>query len=251
MLPGILRRRRLAEFSRVEGAEHLQAALARGRGAIVVTAHMGNWELGGLALAQAAGSALAIARVLRNPYIEGRTRKWREGAGLTVVGRQGALRHVMHWLQSGGCVGMLIDQNQRSGGVFVDFFGKLASTVPSPASIALKHDVPVLAACTWREGKGSFHCFRCDPPFELIRTGDHRADVVANTAQFTRRIEELIRLHPDQWFWLHDRWRKRPQGEGHEATPEEGCHGWLAQPCRGSQQHGRASRPWHTGSDPE
>jgi KDO2-lipid IV(A) lauroyltransferase len=113
---------------------------------------------------------------------------------------------------------MLIDQNQRQGGVFVPFFGKLASTVPSPATIALKYNVPVLAGYSYRIGNELKHCFHCDPPFELIRTGDYRADVVANTAMFTRRIEDIVRAHPDQWFWLHSRWRKRPPEEKQPAA---------------------------------
>ncbi len=223
MLPKILKRMKLDDFSVVEGADILQAALARGKGAIVVTGHFGNWELAGRALAHAAGSATVVARTLSNPLVEARARRFREQGGLTVIGRDGALRKVLAHLRAGGCVAMLIDQNQRAGGVFVPFFGKLASTVPSPASIALKYDVPVLAGYTYRIGKELKHCFHCDPPFELIRTGDYRADIVANTALFTKRIEDFVRRHPDQWFWLHSRWRKRPPEEraaGQEAEDD-------------------------------
>ena len=221
MLPRILRRKSLRDFSHVEGEEHLHAALAKGRGAIMVTGHFGNWELAGLALAHVMGEAMAVARPLANPYVEAHALAWRKKAGLTIVTRRGALRHVIRHLQAGGCAAMLIDQNQRSGGVFVDFFGRPAATVPSPAMLALKYDVPVLMGYSWRQGRGSFHCFRCDPPFELIRTGDYQADVAANTALFTRRIEEIIRERPDQWFWLHSRWRKRPPGEAHATTEDD------------------------------
>jgi len=213
MLPKILKRMTLEDFSVIEGEEHLKAALAKGKGAIMVTGHFGNWELAGRVLAHAAGGALVVARTQSNPLIEERARRFREGGGLQVAGREGALRKVLNHLRAGGCVAMLIDQNQRAGGVFVPFFGKLASTVPSPASLALKHDVPVLAGYTYRIGHELRHCFHCDPPFELIRTGDYRADVVANTALFTKRIEGFVRQHPDQWFWLHSRWRKRPPEE--------------------------------------
>jgi len=213
MLPAILRRSHPDDFAHLEGAEHLTAALAQGRGAIIVTAHMGNWEMGCLPASKVAGSMMAIARPMRNPLLDRNARKLRATLGTTIVDRQGAMRHVLRHLHNGGLVAMLIDQNQRSGGVFVDFFGKLASTVPTPASIALKYNVPVLAACTWRDDDGFHHHFHCDPPFELIRTGNHKADVVANTAMFTKRIEEYIRRHPDQWFWLHQRWRKRPPEE--------------------------------------
>ena len=217
-----LRHWSLTDFSEIEGREHIQAALAKGRGAIVITAHLGNWELGGFGIAHMAGSVLVVARELSNPYVEAYLQRWRKQAGLEVADRRGALRHVVRRLPEGGCVAMLIDQNQRRGGVFVPFFGRLASTVPSAASIALKYDVPVLTGYTYRVGTGAFHCVHMDPPFELIRTGDHEADVVANTAQFTRRLEEVIRRHPDQWLWLHSRWKRRPPGE---QTPDE------AAPC--------------------
>jgi len=213
LMPHILRRKSFAEFTRFEGEEHLRAALAKGKGLIVVTAHIGNWELAGIGLAEKIGSLLAVTRAMDNPLLDRYVRKLRERLGLSIVDRHGALRPVIGQLHKGGAVGMLIDQNQRKDGVFVDFFGRLAATVPSPASIALKYDVPVLAGYSYREGNGFFHRLRIEPPFELIRTGDHEADVTANTALFTRRIEGWVRRHPDQWFWLHSRWRTRPSEE--------------------------------------
>jgi KDO2-lipid IV(A) lauroyltransferase len=213
LLPRLLCRREITDFCRFEGLEHLDVALERGRGAIVVTAHIGNWELSGVTMAHHVGSLLSVARALDNPLLEAHFHTVRHQLGQRIVDREGALRHVVRHLREGGVVAMLIDQNQRREGVFVDFFGRLASTVPTPARIALKYDVPVLAACGHRTGKGLFQQGRVDPPFELIRTGDLEADVAANTALFTRRIEQFVREHPDQWFWLHSRWKKRPAEE--------------------------------------
>ena len=223
IIPHILRRRSFADFTQLEGLEHVRAALAKGRGVIILTAHLGNWEFAGLAVTEATGNLLAVARPMDNPLLDKNARRLRERLGQTIVDRsRGALRAVIGRLHEGGCVAMLIDQNHRRAPVFVPFFGKLAATVPSPASIALKHNVPVLAAYTWRHETRFFHYVHCDPPFELIRTGDHKADVVANTAMFTRRIEEFVREHPDQWFWLHSRWRRRPPEELQaEAAPGE------------------------------
>jgi len=218
MLPHILRRRKFEDFFQAEGMEHLRAALERGRGAIVLTAHLGNWELSGLALAQVAGSVLSIARPLDNPLLHAHVRRVRERLGQQIVDREGALKPIVRHLRENGVVGILIDQNQHSGGVFVPFFGRLASTVPTPAYLALKYDVPVLSGYSYRPGRRFAHVGHVDPPFELIRTGNLEADVVANTALFTRRIESYIRQHPDQWFWLHSRWRKRPPDE-REAEP--------------------------------
>jgi KDO2-lipid IV(A) lauroyltransferase len=219
-LPRILARKPIAEFTRFEGEEHLRAALALGKGAIVITAHIGNWEIAGLGLAEKAGSLLSIARTLDNPLLHRYFAGIRDRLGQTVVDRHGALRPVLQHLRQGGLVGMLIDQNQRRDGVFVDFFGRKASTVPSPAAIALKYDVPVLPGYGHRAEDGFLHILRCEAPFQLVRTGDAEADVLANTAQFTRRIEEYIRRHPDQWFWLHSRWKSRPPEErqAHKAS---------------------------------
>jgi len=221
IIPHILRRRDLSDFCHMEGQEHVRAALDQGRGALLLTAHMGNWELGGFVAAQFAGSILVVARPMDNPLLERNAQRLRQRMNQTVVGRsRGALRAVVKRLREGGLVGMLIDQNHRQNPAFVPFFGKLAATVPSPASIALKYDVPVLPGYAWRDPKRFLHHFHCDPPFELIRTGDHKADVVANTAMFTRRIEEYVLRHPEQWLWLHQRWRKRPPEEREATTAE-------------------------------
>ncbi len=210
LLPVLLRRRRLDAFTTIEGAEHLRAALAKGKGLIVVTGHIGNWEFAGLAAAQEVGSLLSVARTLDNPMLDLYVRGIREQLGQRIADRRGALRPVVKELRSGGTVAMLIDQNQRAGGVFVPFFGRLASTVPSAASIALKFDVPVVAAYGNREKDGWRHRIRFEPAFKLVRSHDHDADVLANTAMFTAKIEEFVRNDPEQWFWLHSRWRKRP-----------------------------------------
>ena len=213
LLPHDLRRKSIGQLARVEGAERLRAALERGKGAIIITGHIGNWEINGLAVASECGSLLSVARELDNPLLEEHLRRVRERLGQEVVDRHGALRRVVRHLRANGVVAMLIDQNQRRDGVFVDFFGRLASTVPSPARIALRYGVPVLPACGHRTEDGRTHLVRIEPPVELIRTDDLEADVVANTALFTRRIEGFVREHPDQWFWLHSRWRKRPRAE--------------------------------------
>lgn len=213
MLPYILRRYGIASLSRFEGVEHLKEALAKGRGLIFLTAHIGNWELGGLALAeQSGGKLLSIARTLDNPLLERHLSRIRHQLGQTVVDRKGALRHIIQALRGGGVVGLLIDQNQRKDGVFVDYFGRLASTTPSAAIIALRYDVPVIAGYAVRCADGKFE-MHCDPPFDLIRTGDTEKDVTANTAMFTRRIEDWVRRYPDQWAWLHSRWKTRPPEE--------------------------------------
>ncbi|MFW6162376.1 MAG: lysophospholipid acyltransferase family protein, partial [Planctomycetota bacterium] len=176
IIPHILRRHRLEDFCQFEGEDHLRAALDRGRGAILVTAHLGNWELGGFVAARVAGSVMAVARPMDNPLLEKNARRLRQRMGQTIVDRgRGGLRAAIQRLKQGGLVAMLIDQNHRKGPVFVPFFGRRAATVPSPAALALKYDVPVLPGYAWRDRRRFRHYFRCEPPFELIRTGDHKA----------------------------------------------------------------------------
>jgi len=221
LLPVLLGRRRIEDFTTIDGAEHLQDALAKGKGLIIVTGHLGNWEFAGLAGAREVGSVLSVARTLDNPMLDRYVRGIREQLGQRIADRRGALRQVVKALRAGGTVAMLIDQNQRAGGVFVPFFGRLASTVPSAASIALKYDVPVVAGYGQREKDGVRHRVHFEPAFDLIRTGDNEADAVANTAMFTAKIEAFVRNDPEQWFWLHSRWRKRPP-EDQGASPRSG-----------------------------
>jgi KDO2-lipid IV(A) lauroyltransferase len=117
-------------------------------------------------------------------------------------------------LREGGTVGILADQNTMpEEAVFVDFFGKQASTTTGIARVALHTDAAVVPGYCWWDEKMRKYRLRFEPPMELVRTGDAERDIFVNTQRFTKMIENIIRAHPEQWVWVHGRWNTRPAGE--------------------------------------
>ncbi len=198
----------MLERVRVDGAEHIKAALAEGRGAFYLTAHFGNWEL--LAAAHAlTGFALSVViRPLDNPYLESLLAEGRRRHGLGLISKRAAVRGVRAALARGECVGILLDQNAGRHGVFVPFFGHLASTSRSLAVLALKTRAPVVPAFIRRLPSGE-HQVTLEPAIPLSVTGQLERDVEVNTARFTETIERQVLTQPDQWFWVHRRWKTR------------------------------------------
>jgi len=155
---------------------------------------------------------VAIARAQRDSAITDYILKTREATGMKLYHRESAVRASLLALRSNELVGMLMDQNAGDDGVFVDFFGRLASTAPGAAVFALKTEAAVLPTFGYRKPDNT-HVVTIGAPVPLIRTGDHKRDVLENTARYTKVVEEKIRAHPEQWFWLHKRWKSRPPGE--------------------------------------
>ena len=194
----------------VEGVEHLQSAAARGRGVLVLTAHYGNWEL----LAAAHGlSGLPLSIVIRpldHPVLDELAARFRRRSGAELILKRQAVREVLQALRRGRMVGILLDQNAtRAEGVFVPFFGVAASTSKGLAVLALRTDAPVVPVFLRRTADGR-HCMDVSPP--LMPPSD--GDVLAYTATFNRVIEGAIRRAPEQWLWMHARWRTRPPEGG-------------------------------------
>jgi KDO2-lipid IV(A) lauroyltransferase len=136
--------------------------------------------------------------------------------GMRVLHREVAVRGSLKALRRNELVGVLVDQNAGDDGIFVDFFGCPASTAPGAAAFALRTGAAVLPTFGWRNADNT-HVVQVDGPVPLVRTGDHEHDLRANTARYTKIIEEGIRRHPEQWFWLHKRWKARPSGERMES----------------------------------
>lgn len=193
----------------LRGVEHLEAARVRGEGAILLTGHLGNWEMVGARLAAEGYPVAAIARAQRDSTLTDYILKTREATGMKIYHRESAVRASLLALRSNEFVGMLMDQNAGCDGVFVDFFGHLASTAPGAAVFALKTEAPVLPVFGYRKPDDT-HVATVDAPVPLIRTGDRPRDVLENTARYTKIVEDKIRAHPAQWFWLHKRWKSRP-----------------------------------------
>lgn len=205
-----------AEYMRgvteLRGREHIDAALAEGKGTILLTAHLGNWEMVGSRIAAEGYPLNVITRAQRDSRITEYLRRTREVAGMHVFHRETAVRESLRALRRNRLVGILLDQNAGDDGVFVDFFGHEASTAPGAAAFALRTGAAVLPTFGWRTPEER-HRIEIGEPVPLVRTGELQRDIVANTARYTKIIEEAIRAHPDQWFWLHKRWKARPPRE--------------------------------------
>jgi len=196
-----------------EGFENFERALTRGRGVLFLTGHLGAWELSAFAHSLYGYPLNIVMRPLDNPYLDRMARQYRTMHGNKAVDKDFA-RGLIAAMRAGETVGVLMDTNMIAGqGVFVDFFGRLASTASGVSRVALKTDAAVVPGFTiWDPGLKKYR-LRFDPPVKLIRTKDREADVVANTALFTKIIEDYVRRYPDQWLWVHRRWKTRPQGE--------------------------------------
>ena len=205
--------RNLVEYDPV-GLSHLRAAEGTGRGVIFLTGHLGAWELLSFAWSALEYPINFLVRPIDNPRIEELIEGVRTRFGNRPIDKKVAARAALRALKEGGTLGILADLNtQEREGVFVPFFDRPACTTSGVAWLALKTNALVIpTAAVWNEERGRFF-FHGDPPVELVRTGDDRQDVEVNTARFTAALEKMIRAYPDQWLWIHKRWRTRPAGE--------------------------------------
>ena len=190
----------------IEGEDIARRALARGRGAIILTAHVGNWEMM-LAVTPLWGYALTvIAKELKGDALNDFWNTIRSRFGVNVLPPKNAFRPCLRALKEGGVVGFILDQNMtRKEGIFVDFFGQPASTSPGLALMAARSGAPVLPVFTLRLEDGR-HLIRVMEPLEP--PADHQPDTIREfTQRCTKIIEDVVREHPDQWIWCHRRWR--------------------------------------------
>lgn len=196
-----------------EGFENFERASERGKGVVFLTGHLGAWELSAFAHSLYGYPLNIVMRPLDNPYLDRLVRAYRTMHGNKAVDKDFA-RGLLAAMRKGETVGVLMDTNMiASQGVFVDFFGLQASTASGLARVALKTDAAVVPGFTIWDPELKKYRLRFDPPVKLIRTGNTEADVIANTALFTKIIEDYVRRYPDQWLWVHRRWKTRPEGQ--------------------------------------
>jgi KDO2-lipid IV(A) lauroyltransferase len=197
-----------------EGFENFAEAQARGKGVVFLTAHLGGWEVASFAHSLYGHSMDIVMRPLDNPYVNALVDRYRTLHGNRTFPKQDFARGLLTALRKGATVGILMDTNMTPPqGAFVDFLGVPACTATGLARVALHTDAAVLPAFgVWDQELGKYRiCF--EPALDLVRTGDAEADALANTAMFTKVIERYVTKYPDQWLWVHRRWKTRPPGE--------------------------------------
>jgi KDO2-lipid IV(A) lauroyltransferase len=200
---------RLLSLVQGRGIEHIGSAMAQGRGIFFLTGHFGNWELLAATHGLAGFGLSVVVRPLDNPYLDALIARARERSGLRAISKRDAVQGVRAALARGECIGILLDQDAGREGVFVPFLGHAASTSRALAVLALKTRAPVVPAFIHRLPAGG-HELVLDPEIPLAITGDLDHDIEVNTARFTEAIERHVRAHPEQWFWVHRRWKSRP-----------------------------------------
>jgi KDO2-lipid IV(A) lauroyltransferase len=204
-------RARRDDYFELEGEEHARAILAAGKGAIIITGHIGNWELLG---AYFAWRGLPVAAIARRVYTERVNRQlveFRRRQGVETILRESphSARQILQALGANALLAMVIDRDTHAPSVSVPFFGRLARTPAAAASMAIRRELPVAAVFIQRRGDRG-HRITVAPPFVIERSGDTRADIAALTRQFNLALEGQIRRNPAEWVWWHQRWRRAP-----------------------------------------
>jgi KDO2-lipid IV(A) lauroyltransferase len=207
-------RERIERIVVVDGFENFDAARRRGKGVLFLTGHMSAWELAPFAQALYGYPLHFLVRPIANQRVDALINGYRCRAGNQPIDKNRSARAILKVLGEGGTVGVLADHNTDiEESVFVDFFGVSASTTSGLARLALRTDAAVVPGfLSWDAARRKYR-LRFEPAVKLARTGDEDGEVIENTARFTRVIEDFVRAHPDQWLWVHRRWKTRPPGE--------------------------------------
>jgi Kdo2-lipid IVA lauroyltransferase/acyltransferase len=197
-----------------DGLENYEQAHARGKGVLFLTAHFGAWELSAFAHSLHGHWLYIVMRPMDNSYLDRLINGYRTMYGNKTVAKDDFVRGLLAAMKAGEVVGILMDTNMTPPqGVFVNYFRIPACTASGLARIALRTDAAVVPGFTiWDEKLGKYR-LRFDPAVELVRTGDLEADLVTNTQNFTSVIEKYAREYPEQWLWVHRRWKTRPEGQ--------------------------------------
>jgi KDO2-lipid IV(A) lauroyltransferase len=193
------------------GREHVEAALRPGKGFICATGHLGNWEAHAVGHGFAFATAAVVGRPLDNPALDARLVRLRSSSGNAAISKRRALPDILRFLRANKAVAILMDQNvQEDDGIFVTFFGRPASTTPVAAAIAAKTGCAIVPGHSVLLPDGRY-LVTYEPPIFFTGRGDRKADVKHLTQELTLRIEAWVREHPEQWLWIHRRWKTQPK----------------------------------------
>jgi KDO2-lipid IV(A) lauroyltransferase len=216
-LPSV-NKQNLSQWVSYEGLDNFISAYKRGKGVLFITAHFGNWELLAYAQALIGYPSNIVIRPLDNKYLDRVVNQYRTRNGNRVIPKKNAVKEILRSLHQGQPLGILIDQNVSVGDrVFVDFFGRPASTLTAPAILAQRTGAAVIPAFIIRRPEGG-HKIVFEPEIVLQRSGNRQQDIQINMQRFTQVVEKYVRRYPEQWFWMHRRWKTRPQQHQHPTT---------------------------------
>lgn len=192
----------------VKGIEYLREALKRGRGAILMTGHMGNWELGASLFALNGIPCHIVARRPSTDAVAGVLTEYRRRIGVVEIPRQRGMRGILKALRAGSVVAVVLDQYAGGHGVRVPFFGRETPTFTTPALLSLRYDIPVIPCCARRreDGQTEIHLLPETPADRSGATDEE--NVLRTTRRYAAILETFIREKPDQWLWMHRRWRE-------------------------------------------
>ena len=219
-------RETIGRIVEVEGLEHCFAALEKKRGLLLFGAHFGNWELSAVAISLCLKPIVVIYRPIDNVMLDKLVTWVRQSTGNTAMAKGAAMWPMVRILRKNGIVSLLIDQNTGEWeGVFVDYFGRPACTTNGLALLALLTGAPVIHVALARREDGRYRLI-FSPEVEIICTEDREKDVLENTRRFTAIIEAMVRRYPDQWLWVHERWKEKKITEAPDPS-----HGDAASGC--------------------
>lgn len=210
-LPRLLHRHNWRKFLELQNGQLIVRALLSGRPLIIITGHSGNWEMAGYALALFGFKSYAVARPLDNPYLDGLIKRFRRNTGQELLNKNGDASRMADILEAGGIICTLADQDAGPNGLFVPFFGKPASTHKAVALLALHHESLVAVAVARRVGKGLEYILDVEA---ILDTKDYVNDpdaVRRLTEDYTAAWERLVSKAPEQYLWLHRRWKHEPR----------------------------------------
>jgi KDO2-lipid IV(A) lauroyltransferase len=192
-----------------EARRVLDEVLAEGKGVVLITGHIGNWEMLGQAIAAAGYPITTIARPSYDPRVTAWLHQWRTRRGLQIVWRdRNSGKAILRTLRKNNLMAFLIDQDTETAGTYVPFFGRAAFTPTTPAALALRTGAPVIFC--WHHRRGNSHKITIER-IRYVPTGETHRDVLELTVMLTARLESVIRAVPEQWVWLHKRWREISQ----------------------------------------
>ncbi len=193
-------------FVRIEGIEHVDRSFAAGKGTIILAAHFGNWELLGMAFRVKGYPGVTIGRKIYFYKYDNFLNNLRKSHDVNVIYRDDSPRKMLKVLKENRILGIVADQDVDSvEGVFVNFFGRPAYTPAGPAALARASGATMIPCFVIRQRRG--HVLKIEEPIKLVDTQDKEADLVTNTQRWSDVIESYIRRYPEQWVWMHKRWK--------------------------------------------